>query len=69
MAQDFIKKMTVYSLVMHNGHLDKSGNNFPESANNLRLNMRECCSEIKTVFEMLTVQDLLNEKRFIELEE
>jgi len=34
---------------------DRSGNNLPESANKFRQQMRECCSEIKTEFELSNV--------------
>ena len=45
-----------------------SGNKLPEKAKELRKKMRESCSEIKTEYEMNLVQDLLKEKRYIELE-
>lgn len=48
---------------------DKSGNNLPEEANSLRLKMRECCSEIKPVYEMVTVKNLLSDKRYNDIEE
>lgn len=48
---------------------DKSGNNLPETANNFRKQMRDSCSEIKTIHEMYEVQDLLNDKRYTEIEE
>ncbi|MEY3238386.1 MAG: hypothetical protein RI883_2487 [Bacteroidota bacterium] len=38
-----------------------SGDNLPESATEIRKQMRESCSEIKTEFEMVEVVDLLNE--------
>ena len=47
---------------------DKSGNNLPETANVLRLKMRDCCSEIKPEYEMFIVQDLLNDKKYNEIE-
>lgn len=34
---------------------DRSGNNLPQSANKFREQMRECCSEIKTEFELSSV--------------
>ncbi len=40
-----------------------SGDNLPESAAEMRKQMRESCSEIKTEFEMVEVVDLLNDKR------
>ena len=44
---------------------DQSGNKLPESANDLRKKMRECCSEIKQEFELKTiVVDLLKDKLF-----
>ena len=45
-----------------------SGDKLPEIANEFRKQMRESCSEIKTEYEMNLVQDLLKEKRYIELE-
>ena len=45
-----------------------SGDKLPEFANQIRKQMRESCSEIKTEFEMNVVQDLLNEKRYIYIE-
>ena len=42
---------------------DHSGNNLPEAAINLRKTMRECCSDIKTEFELSSiVVDLLKDK-------
>jgi len=45
-----------------------SGDKLPETASKLRKQMRESCSEIKTEYEMNVVQDLLNDKRYNEIE-
>lgn len=45
-----------------------STDKLPETANSLRRQMRESCSEIKTEYEMNVVKDLLYEKRFFDLE-
>ncbi len=47
---------------------DLSGDKLPEIANAIRKKMRESCSEIKTEYKMNIVQDLLNGKRYIDLE-
>lgn len=44
---------------------DQSGNKIPETANNLRIKMRECCSEIKKEYELESVvADLLKDEPF-----
>ncbi len=44
---------------------DQSGNKLPESANELRKKMRECCSEIKKEYELKTiVADLIKDELF-----
>jgi len=44
---------------------DQSGNKLPESANDLRKKMRECCSEIKKEYELKNiVVDLIKDKTF-----
>ncbi len=45
---------------------DKSGNNLPETSTVLRQKMRECCAEIKSEFEMVLVQDLLKDKKYLD---
>jgi hypothetical protein len=45
-----------------------SGDKLPETASKLSKQMRESCSEIKTEYEMNVVQDLLNDKRYNEIE-
>lgn len=47
---------------------EKAANKLPETANSIRKQMRESCSEIKTEYEMNVVEDLLYEKRFFDLE-
>ena len=43
---------------------DKAGGNLPESALKLRQQMRECCSEIKTDYELpQTIKDLLKNEQ------
>ena len=44
----------------------QAGDKLPETANEFRKLMRESCSEIKTEYEMIEVQDLLNENRYID---
>jgi hypothetical protein len=45
---------------------DQSGNKLPESANKFREQMRECCSEIKTEFELSSiVLDLLKDEQHL----
>ncbi len=46
---------------------EHSGNKFPETAHDFQKQMRECCSEIKTEYEMNVVSDLLNEKKYIDV--
>lgn len=46
----------------------QSGGKLPEEASKLRKQMRESCSEIKTEYEMIVVQDLLHDKRYNEIE-
>lgn len=43
-----------------------SGNKLPETANEVRKQMRECCSEIKTEYEMDVVLDLISDKKYFE---
>ena|SRR5690606_12884524 len=44
---------------------NKAGNNLPETATEFRQQMRECCSEIKTEFELSSVvKDLLKEEQY-----
>ena len=45
-----------------------SGGKLPEVATEFRNQMRKSCSEIKTEYEMNLVQDLIEEKKYIELE-
>ncbi|MFN4151943.1 MAG: antibiotic biosynthesis monooxygenase family protein, partial [Candidatus Sericytochromatia bacterium] len=42
---------------------ENSGSNLPDIANNLRKQMKECCSEIKTEYQLNIVQDLLKDKK------
>jgi len=42
---------------------DQSGSRLPVLADTFRKQMRECCSEIKTLFELSVVEDLLKEER------
>jgi len=46
---------------------EHSGNKIPETAHDFQKQMRECCSEIKTEYEMNVVSDLLNEKKYIDV--
>lgn len=41
-----------------------SGGKLPEAANEFRKQMRESCIEIKTVYEMNVLEDLLKEKTY-----
>ena len=45
-----------------------SSDKLPETAIEFRKKMRECCSEIKTEYEMNVIQDLLNDKTYNETE-
>jgi hypothetical protein len=45
-----------------------SGEKLPDTASGFRKLMRECCSEIKTEYEMNVVQDLLNDKRYTNID-
>lgn len=47
---------------------EHSGGKLPETANEFRKQMRESCSEIRTEYEMEIVEDLLHEKRYIDIE-
>lgn len=42
----------------------KSGDRLPESAAKTRKRMRECCSSIKTEYELTVVSDLLRSERY-----
>ena len=42
---------------------DLSGDKLPEIANEIRKQMRKCCLEIKTEYEMTVVEDLLKDKQ------
>lgn len=41
-----------------------SADKLPEKANEYRIKMRECCSEIKTEYELNIVMDLMNDKQY-----
>lgn len=41
-----------------------SSDKLPEAANEFRKKMHACCSEIKSLYEMNVIQDLLNEKTY-----
>lgn len=43
---------------------ENSGKNMPEEADIHRSEMREACSEIKTIFQLNLVDDLLKDKSF-----
>ena len=45
---------------------DLSGDKLPEIANEIRQQLRECCVEIKTEFEMTIVKDFLEDKKYLE---
>lgn len=42
---------------------DRSGNNLPETVTQYRQNLRACCAEIKTEYELREVQDLLKNEQ------
>ena len=44
------------------------GDKIPKTANEFQKQMRESCFEIKSEYEMTVVQDLLNDKRYIDNE-
>lgn len=41
---------------------EKSGANLPESADEIRKQMRETCQEIKTIYELDVIKDLLSQE-------
>ena len=44
-----------------------SGNKLTDTAKELRKQMRESCTEIKTEYELTVVQELLNDRRYNEI--
>ncbi|HNQ12968.1 MAG TPA: antibiotic biosynthesis monooxygenase [Bacteroidia bacterium] len=49
-----------YALWPDKSTWEHSGNRLPENAKPIRTRMRECCSEIKTIYQLDPILDLLN---------
>jgi hypothetical protein len=47
---------------------DLSGDKLPEIASEIRKQMRQCCLEIKTEYEMTVVEDFLKDQQYLENE-